>query len=107
MKPNLQTSRQSDRLDEERISSRPGSTQPLIDYQLRTSLSERQFGGAGSNHKRGRPLFAPGFREVSNKFLSTEARQHYIFEVLFFAIIVAVSVWPIVSMIRALAQLVK
>ena len=49
----------------------------------------------------------PGFREVSNKFLSTEARQHYVFEALFFAIIVAVSAWPIISMIRALAGLVK
>jgi hypothetical protein len=107
MKPNSQTSRQFDRLDEERSSSRLSSNHPLIDYQLHTSLSERQFGGAGRNHKRGRSLFAPGFREVSNKFLSTEARQHYVFEALFFAIIVAVSAWPIVSMIRALAELVK
>jgi len=79
----------------------------LIDYQFHTSLSEGQFGGAGSHQKRARPLFAPGFREVSNKFLKTEARQHYVFEALFFAIIVAVSAWPIASMIRALAELIR
>jgi hypothetical protein len=107
MKPNSQTSRQSTGRDEERSSSRLSSNHPLIDYRLHTSLSDRQFGCAGSNQKRGRSLFAPGFREVSNKFFNTEARQYYVFEALFFAIIVAVSAWPIVSMIRALAVLVK
>ena len=105
MKPNTQTTRQSDRLGRERSSFSPGH--PLIDYQFRTSLSEGELGGAGSDHKQTRPALGRGFRALSDKFLSTEAKQDYVIEALFFGIIVAISAWPIVSMIRALAGLVK
>jgi hypothetical protein len=53
------------------------------------------------------PVFAPGFRDLSNQFLATEAKRNYVGEVLFFAVIVAVSTWPIVSMMHALAHLSK
>ena len=98
MKPNSQMSRQSDRRYDERSSFRFGSNHPLIDYQFRTSLDER-LGGAGASHKQ--PVFG-AFRTLSDKFFRTEAKQEYIFEVLFFAIIVAISAWPIASMIEAL-----
>jgi len=107
MKPNAQTSRQSDHLNQERFSFRGGSNHPLIDYQFRTALSERSLGGAASNRKPARPVFAPGFRALSNKFLSTEARQNYVLEALLFAIIVAISAWPIASMFKALAESLK
>lgn len=61
----------------------------------------------GNTRKLTRPVFAPGFRDLSNEFLGTEAKRNYVAEVLFFAIIVGVSTWPIVSMVRALAQLTK
>ena len=54
-----------------------------------------------------RPVFAPGFRDLSNEFLGAETKRSYVAEVLFFAIIVAVSAWPIISMVQALAQLAK
>jgi hypothetical protein len=54
-----------------------------------------------------RPIFAPGFRNLSNEFLGTETKRNYVAEVFFFAIIVGVSAWPIVSMVRALEQLPK
>jgi hypothetical protein len=61
----------------------------------------------GSSRKRSRPVFAPGFRDLSTKFLGAETTRNYVVEVLFFAIIVGVSAWPIVSMVRALAQFMK
>jgi hypothetical protein len=96
-----------DHLGEDRSSSRPGSNYPLIDYQFRAFPGEGHFRGAGNNRKPARHVFAPGFRALSNEFLGAETKRSYVAEVLFFAIIVGVSVWPIISMVRALAQLIK
>ena len=104
MKPNSQTSRQSNRRNDERFSFRFGSTHPLIEYQFRTSLGDRQLGGTRASHKQ--PVFA-AFRALSDKFFRTEAKQEYILELLFFAIIVAISAWPIASMIQALVEPLK
>lgn len=60
-----------------------------------------------TSQKLDRPVFAPGFRDLSDKFLGAETKCSYIAEVLFFAIIVGVSTWPIVSMVRTLAEFVK
>lgn len=54
-----------------------------------------------------RPVFAPGFRDLSNEFLGAETRRSYVAEVLLFAVIVAVSAWPMITMVQALAQLGK
>ena len=59
------------------------------------------------HHKLARPVFAPGFRDLSNKFLGAETTRNYVAEVLFFAIIVGVSAWPIISMVQAMARLIK
>lgn len=107
MKPNAQTSRQRDHHNEERFSFWAGSNHPLIDYQYRTTLSERSLGGATSDRKQARPVFAPGFRALSNKFFRTEARQNFVLEALLFVLIVAVSAWPIASMIKALVEMLK
>jgi hypothetical protein len=53
------------------------------------------------------PVFAPGFRNLSKEFLGAETTRSYVAEVLFFAIIVGVSAWPIVTMFQALGQLLK
>ena len=105
MKPNSQISRQPGRLDEERSSSRLRSTHPLTDYHFHAPASEQQ--SAGNSCKLSRPVIAPGFRDLSNEFLGAETKRNYVAEVLFFAIIVGVSVWPIISMVQALAQLMK
>jgi len=54
-----------------------------------------------------RPVLAPGFRDLTNEFLGAETKRTYVAEVLFFAIIVGVSAWPIVSMVQTLAQFMK
>jgi len=89
MKPNSQISRQPN--------------QPLTDYAFHSR--DLRTGAAAGSLKR--PVFAPGFRNLSNEFLGAETKRNYVAEVLFFAIIVGVSAWPIVSMVQALAQLMK
>jgi|ERR1700674_2059143 hypothetical protein len=105
MKPNSQISRQPGRLDEERSSSRPRPNHPLTDYQFHASANEVQ--SSSRSPKLPRRVFAPGFRDLSNEFLGAETTRNYVAEVLFFAIIVGVSAWPIVSMLRALVHLLK
>ncbi|HEX7531176.1 MAG TPA: hypothetical protein VF333_08525 [Pyrinomonadaceae bacterium] len=78
---------------------------PLTDYHFHAAGSEMKSGGG--SHKLTRPVFAPGFRDLSSEFLGTEAKRNYVVEALLFAIIVGVSAWPIVSMVHALAQLMK
>lgn len=107
MKPNSQISRQPGRYDEESSPSRLRSTCSPIDCHFHAPATELQSGRARSSQKLARPVFAPGFRDLSNKFLGAETTFNYVAEVLFFAIIVGVSAWPIVSMIQALAGLVK
>jgi hypothetical protein len=105
MKPDSQISRQPGRLDQECSSSWPRPNYPLTDYHFHASANEVQ--SSGSSPKLSRRVFAPGFRDLSNEFLGAETTRNYVAEVLFFVIIVGVSAWPIVSMVRALAHLMK
>lgn len=105
MKPTSQITRQPGRHDEERSSSLAHSTHPLTDCQFHAPDSAGQ--STGSSRKVTRPVFAPGFRDLSNEFLGAETKRNYVAEVLFFAIIVGVSTWPIVSMLRTMAEFVK
>ena len=105
MKPTSQISRQPERLDGERSPSRSGVNHPRTDHNFHAPTSDVHSGGRSP--KLSRPVLAPGFRDLSNEFLGAEMKRNYVAEVLFFAIIVGVSAWPIVSMVRALAQLVK
>jgi hypothetical protein len=77
--------------------------QPLIDYHFHSN--EMPAGSKGG--RLSPPVFAPGFRDLSNEFLGAETTRSYVAEVLFFAVIVGVSAWPIVSMVQALGQLLK
>ena len=105
MKSLSQISRQPGRLRGEQSPVGLRLKHPLSDYHFHTAGTEMKSGG--SSHKLIRPVIAPGFRDLSNEFLGTEAKRDYVAEALFFAIIVGVSAWPIVSMVRALAQLIK
>lgn len=107
MKPNSLVSQESRHTGEERSSSRTHSRHPLVDCHFRAPAAELQRGGSGQSDKQVRPVFAPGFRDLSRKFFRSEARRHYVAEGFFFAIIVGISAWPIVLMVQALAQLTK
>ena len=81
------------------------STLPVTDcHYLGTTA---KFRGRDASLKSAAPLPKPSFRELSNDFIGSEMKRHYMTEAAFFAIIVAVSTWPIVSMIRAIVELVK
>jgi hypothetical protein len=95
MKPTSQLSRQPGRR----------ANHPRTDCNFHAPANEVQ--SAGSSRKLTRPVFAPGFRDLSNEFLGAETKRNYVAEVLFFAIIVGVSTWPIVSMLQAMAQFIK
>jgi hypothetical protein len=105
MKPTSQVSRQPGRLADESSSSQSHSSHPLTDYHFHAPSKAGQ--SSGSLGKLTRPVFAPGFRDLSNEFLGAETKRNYVAEVLFFAIIVGVSMWPIISLVQAMAQLVK
>lgn len=105
MKPTSQISQLPGRHDEKSSSSQSYSNHPLTDYPFHAPASEGQT--AGSSRKITRPVFAPGFRDLSKEFLGAETKRNYVAEVLFFAIIVGVSAWPIVIMAQTLAQFVK
>ena len=48
---------------------------------------------------------SPSFRDLSKQFLGTESARSYAIEASLFAIIVAISAWPISTMARAMALL--
>jgi hypothetical protein len=105
MKPTSQVSRQPSRSGDESSSSQSHSNHPLTDYHFHAPTSAVQ--STGSVHKLARPVLAPGFRDLSNEFLGAETKRVYVAEVLFFAIIVGVSTWPVISMMQAMAQFLK
>ena len=51
------------------------------------------------------PADGKSFRDLSNDFLRAEMKRDYVSEAVCFLIIVSVSAWPIVSMVRALSLL--
>jgi hypothetical protein len=57
--------------------------------------------------KLSKPLLSPSFRDLSNEFLGAETKRDYVAEAFFFAIIVAVSAWPIITMVQTLSHLMK
>jgi len=107
MKPNSQISRQPGRLGADSSALRLRSNHPATDRSFQAPASELRASGSGSSQTLRRPIFAPGFRDLSTKFLGREMKRNYVAEVFFFAIIVAVSAWPIASMVQALSQLMK
>jgi hypothetical protein len=78
---------------------------PATDYNYLGASGD--FRGHASAAKPAVPQPTAGFRDLSNDFIGAEMKRDYVAEAAFFAIIVAVSAWPIVSMIRAMADLLK
>lgn len=78
---------------------------PVTDYHYHAQSGELR---AANDRRKLSPLaLAPSFRDLSSEFLATEMKRDYVAEALFFAVMVGVSAWPIVSMVQALGPLVK
>ena len=85
--------------------TRPAPALPVTDYQYLGTTA--QFRGRDAGLKLATPLRTPSFHRLSHDFIGTELKRNYFAEAAFFAVIVVVSAWPIVSMVHAIADLVK
>lgn len=79
------------------------SEHPFIDYHYQPASGDLR--GVNGRLKLSAPSAARSFRNLSNEFLGGEMKRDYVTEALCFLIIVSVSAWPIVSMVRALSLL--
>jgi hypothetical protein len=53
------------------------------------------------------PRQTRSFRQLSRRFLESENRRHFVTELLLFGAIIAISVWPILSLIDAMARSIR
>lgn len=104
MKPLSQISRQLRPLHGEQTPSWSQVKQPVTDCYYQSAGVDR---AGKARLKLSKPLHSPSFRDLSNEFLGAETKRNYVAEVFFFAIIVGVSAWPIVTMVQALSHLMK
>ena len=105
MKPQSQISRQLRPLRGEQAPIGSQVKHPVTDCSYHAAGGDLR--AAKKSLKLSKPLLSPSFRDLSNEFLGAETKRNYVAEAFFFAIIVAVSAWPIVTMIRALSELMK
>jgi hypothetical protein len=103
MKPTPQVSRQfgSHRGEQLPVGLRPKL--PVIDYNYQATGSD--FRVANDRIQQSTPALSVSFRQLSNEFLSGEVKRDYLAEAACFVIMITVSAWPIVSMVRALSWL--
>ena len=79
---------------------------PLTDCQFRSSAEARGV-SALLPGKTGSVSELRSFRKLSNDFLGDEATRDYVREAILFTVIVAISAWPIMQLIGALARSVR
>ena len=103
MKPQFNIPRQLTPLRDNQRPRRFTPTQPAIDYSYHPASADlrtikRELNATAS------PI-APSFRDLSRNFLGAESTRSYAIEASLFAIIVAISAWPIFTMAQAMGQL--
>ncbi|MDP9254749.1 MAG: hypothetical protein M3O66_07425 [Verrucomicrobiota bacterium] len=86
--------------------SRDHGTFLLTDYNFQSSAEARNV-SAPLPGKTPRVSELNRFWKLSSEFLGAETRRDYLKEGIYFSLIVAVSAWPIISMIAALARMVR
>ncbi len=79
------------------------SNLPVTDYNYQATSSD--FRVATDRLQQSAPAPSPSIRQLSSEFLSGEMKRDYVAEAACFIIMVTVSAWPIVSMVRALSWL--
>ena len=87
-------------------SSREHRNFPLTDYDFQSTA---QVSGSGQTfpNKATHVSALHRFRQLSNEFVGAETSRYFVIEILLFSVIASVSAWPIVSMISALARMLK
>jgi hypothetical protein len=79
---------------------------PLTDCQFQSSAEARSV-SALLPGKTSDVSELNSFRKLSHDFLGHETTRDYVKEAILFTVIVAISAWPIMEMIGALARLVR
>jgi hypothetical protein len=76
---------------------------PLTDYCFQSTAEVRGSGQTFPN----KASALRRFRQLSSEFAGTETSRYFVTEILLFSVIASVSAWPIVSMMSALARMLK
>ena len=103
MKPTTQTFQPTSRHAGERPALKRNSGFPLTDYHFKTSDFPSVTPGISRIHA-SLPESRQPFRDLSKHFLGAETKRSYAVEAGLFALIVAISAWPVASMVQALMQ---
>jgi hypothetical protein len=106
MKPTPQLSSQARSLRGDIRGSPRHGTFPFTDYNFQSSADAGSVSSCLPGKTR-RASELHRFWKLSSEFLGDETTRDYVKEGILFSIIVAVSAWPIFSMIVALARLVR
>ncbi|MBV9008973.1 MAG: hypothetical protein JO354_07385 [Verrucomicrobia bacterium] len=80
----------------------PGRQFPFINAHFHGDMAGNSFAGTPAYRSELRR-----FRKLSGHFLEKETPRDYVREIALFGVIVAVSAWPIVSMVHALMQMLR
>jgi len=75
---------------------------PLTDYNYRPTSQTQIGSSAGPPATKSHP-----FHKLSSEFLGAETSRNYVAEFLFFILITAIAAWPIMSMLIAVARLIR
>ena len=75
---------------------------PLSDYNFQPTVEAKSVSSPAEQATK-----APAFHELSREFLGAEMSRDYVVELFGFAIISAISVWPIISTIVAVTRMVR
>src|SRR5436190_3327573 len=103
MRPRPQISPTSDAFDiGDRFPMHHPRKFPEIDFHFQ----ETRYPSGGSS---GKPdnFSTDGFHRLSSRYITKETKRAFIADAIIFGMIVAVSAWPIISMIRALSHLLR
>jgi hypothetical protein len=75
---------------------------PSTDYNYRPTAETQVSSFAGQPFTK-----APTFHKLSSEFLGAETSRDYIAELFFFVLITGIAAWPVMSMLIAVARLIR
>jgi len=87
----------------DRFPARRSGKFPDIDFHFQETPRENP----GFSGKTPRKFNSAGFHRLSSRYIARETNRHFVTDAVVFGVIVGVSAWPIISMIRAIAPLFR
>jgi len=87
----------------DRFTTRPARKFPDLDFRFQETPRENP----GFSGKAPRKFYSAGFHRLSSRYIARETNRHFVTDAVVFGVIVGVSAWPIISMIRAIAPLFR